>query len=173
MLLSIFSNPNVTHLIEIFFWMLGAFLIGLFFGRFINKPKKNKPKPTFEIEKHEDLNIVDDLSKIRATKTFERGGKEMVKTVPVDDYRNGLNFNRIGASTFETKNNLQKIKGIGESIEEKLNDIGIFTFKQISNFNSKDITKITDLIKFFPGRIERDDWVGQAYELLNKNNYSS
>ena len=31
----------------------------------------------------------------------------------------------------------------------------------------KDITEITDLIKFFPGRIERDDWVGQAYSLLN------
>jgi len=169
MLLSIFSNSNVTHLIEIFFWMLGAFLIGLYFGRFIIKPKKNKSKATFKVNEHEDLNIVDDISKIRATKTFERGGKEMVKTVPVDDYRNGLNFNRIGIASFETKNNLQKIKGIGESIEEKLNDIGIFNFKQISNFNSKDITKVTDLIKFFPGRIERDDWVGQAWKLLNDN----
>ncbi|MFK5958909.1 MAG: hypothetical protein QM495_08585 [Lutibacter sp.] len=167
MLLSIFSNSNVVHLIEIFFWMLGAFLIGLFFGRFMNKSKKNKSKAIFETNEHEDLNVFDDISKIRATKTFERGGKEMVKTVPVNDYEKGLNFDRIGTASFETKNNLQNIKGIGKSIEEKLNDIGIFTFKQISNFSSKDITKITDLIKFFPGRIERDDWVGQAYEHLN------
>jgi len=167
MFLSIFSNPTVTHLIEIFFWMLGAFLIGLYFERFINKPKKNKSKATFKIDEHKGFNIVDDISKIRATKTFERGGKEMIQSVPVDEYEKGLNFNRIGTASFETKNNLQKINGIGPSIEGKLNNIGIFTFKQISNFNSKDITKVTELIKFFPGRIERYDWVGQAYEHIN------
>ena len=93
----------------------------------------------------------------------------MIQSVPIDEYEKGLNFNRIGTASFDAKNNLQKIKGIGKSIEEKLNDIGIFKFKQISNFNSEDITKVTDLIKFFPGRIERDDWVGQAYEhITNK-----
>ncbi|WP_299521648.1 hypothetical protein [uncultured Lutibacter sp.] len=165
MLLSIFSNPNTAHLIEIFCWMLGAFLIGLFFGRFIkSKEKKNTHNTNTEIQ--DDLNIVDDISKIRATQTFKRGGVEMLTTVPLEN-ENGLNFNRIGTATFQEKDNLQQIKGIGTSIEEKLNNIGIFTFKQISNFNSKDITEITDLIKFFPGRIERDDWVGQAYSLLN------
>jgi len=165
MFLSIFSNPNTAHLIEIFCWMLGAFLIGLFFGRFIKSKEKNSIHNTTN-EIHEDLNIVDDISKIRATQTFERGGVEMIKTVPLEN-QNGLNFNRIGVATFQDKNNLQQIKGIGISIEEKLNTIGIFTFKQISNFNSKDITKITNLIKNFPGRIQRDDWVGQAYNLLN------
>lgn len=163
---SLFTNPNVAHLIEIFFWMLGSFLIGLFFGRFIKGKEKNND--SYTLEAYEDLNIVDDISKIRATQTFERGGIEMGKASPVD-VDNGLNFNRIGIATLQDKNNLQEIKGIGASIEEKLNNIGLFTFKQISNFNNKDITKITELIKFFPGRIERDDWVRQAYDLLNKN----
>ena len=167
MLLLLFLNLIVAHLLEIFFWMSGAFLIGLYFGRSIKSKEKNK-RP-YTINKHEDLNIVDDISKIRATQTFARGGKEMIKTVPNNIYNNGLNFNRIGIATIQDKNNLQEIKGIGASIEEKLNGIGIFTFKQISNFNSKDIAKITELIKFFPGRIERDDWVGQAYDLLNEN----
>lgn len=164
MLLSIFSNPNTLHLIEIFFWILGAFLIGLFFGCNLKTKENNNLSNTKE---HEDLNIVDDISKIRATKTFERGGREMIKTVPIDAHNKGLNFNRIGMATIQDKNNLQQIKGIGPLIEEKLNAIGIFNFKQISNFNSKDITKITELIKFLQGRIERDDWVGQAYRLLN------
>jgi len=165
MLLSIFSNPNTIHLIEIFFWMLGAFLIGLFFGRFI-KTKEKKSTNTTNTEAHEDINIVDDISKIRAKKTFNRGGVEMIRTVPSNP-QNGLNFDKIGIATFQDKDNLQQIKGIGAMVEEKLNGIGIFTFKQISNFNGKDIRKLTDLIKFFPGRIERDDWVGQAYNLLN------
>lgn len=167
MSLSIFSNPSIIHLLEIFFWMLGAFLIGLFFGKIKTSRKKNS-KP-HNSEKYVDLNIKDDLSKIRATKTFERGGKKMIKTIPIDTYDRGLNFNRIGFASIENKDNLKKIKGIGPSIEKKLNTIGIFTFEQISNFNSRDIAKITELIKFFAGRIERDDWVGQAFKLLNES----
>lgn len=167
MLLSIFSNTNITHLIEIFCWMLGTFLIGLYFGRSI-KSKKNINNLISNVNEPEDLNIVDDLSKIRATKTFERGGKEMEQTIPTNIINNELNFNHIGVASFENKDDLQKIKGIGNLIEKKLNAIGIFTFKQISNFNSSDIAKITDLISFLQGRIERDDWVGQAYKYLNE-----
>lgn len=168
MLLSIFSNPNIAHLIEIFSWMFGAFLIGLYFGRKIKSSKKDNKLP--EKETYDELNIIDAVPKIRATMTFERGGKEMLKTVPLDSFENGLNFKRIGIATLETKDSLQQLKGIGSAIEEKLNNIGIFTFKQISNFNSKDITKVTELIRFFPGRIERDDWVGQAFKKLLDNN---
>ena len=52
---------------------------------------------------------------------------------------------------------------------KKLNEIGIFTYQQISNLNNNDIAKITELLKFFPGRIERDDWIGQAFQLLNNH----
>ncbi len=167
MSLSIFSNPSIVHLLEIFCWMLGAFLIGLFFGQIKEYRKKNKK--SFNSDKYVDLNIKEDLSKIRATKTFERGGKKMVKTIPIDTYNKGLNFNRIGHASFENRDNLKRIKGIGQSIEAKLNAIGIFTFEQISNFNSRDIAKITELIRFFAGRIERDDWVGQAFKLTNES----
>jgi len=162
----IFSNPNLAHLIEIFCWMLGAFLIGLFFDRLSKNKKKNTNSSN--LIQYEDLNIKDDVPKIRATKTFERGGIEILKSVPPIVHHNRLNFNRIGIATISDKNNLQEIKGIGPSIEEKLNTIGIYTFKQVNNFNSKDIDKVTELIKFFPGRIERDDWVGQAYNVLNE-----
>ncbi|NOR28984.1 MAG: hypothetical protein GQ540_10710 [Lutibacter sp.] len=164
--LSIFSDVHIIHLIEIFCWMLGTFLIGLYFGRFSKTTKKGNKSVDFYT--HEELNLNDDISKIRATKTFERGGKEMIKTVPVDTHE-GLNFSRIGIATLQNKDDLQLIKGIGTSIEKNLNNIEIFTFKQISNFNSKDIVKVTELIKFFPGRIERDDWVGQAFSLLNND----
>ena len=163
MTVPILITLNVPHLIEIFFWMLGSFLIGLFFSSFMKK----KNNDTDNIKEFEDLNMNDDISKIRATKTFDRGGREMLKAVPVDIYKSGLNFDRIGVASKQDKDDLQKIKGVGVSIEEELNNIGIFTFQQIGNFNSEDITKITELIKFFPGRIERDDWVGQAYDLLN------
>ncbi len=63
------------------------------------------------------------------------------------------------------RDDLQEIKGIGPFIEKKVNALGIYTFKQISLLNDEDISVITEAIKFFPGRIIRDDWVGQAEEL--------
>ncbi len=63
------------------------------------------------------------------------------------------------------RDDLQEIKGIGPFIEKKVNALGIYTFLQISKLNKDDVQLITDAIKFFPGRIIRDDWVGQAKKL--------
>ena len=64
---------------------------------------------------------------------------------------------------------MTKINGIGPYIEQKLNEIDIYTYRQISNLKEADIRTVTELIDFFPGRIERDDWVGQAAALLVEN----
>lgn len=73
--------------------------------------------------------------------------------------------NRITAATADEKDNLKKISGVGPFIEEKMNNLGIYTFKQISEFDEEIIELITDAIQFFPGRIVRDEWVRQAGEL--------
>lgn len=69
---------------------------------------------------------------------------------------------KIPRANISEKDDLKKIEGIGPFIEAKLNDIGIFTFEQMSMLNEESISLITDAIQFFPGRIEKDDWVGQA-----------
>ncbi|MDP3312114.1 hypothetical protein [Lutibacter sp.] len=166
MLLSIFSNETFTHLIELLFWLIGAFLIGLYFGHAAN-PKKEESDP-YNLESYDEAIVEVDESKIRATKTFERGGRESLKMENEFHLNEGLDFNYIGYADETTKNNLLEINGIGKKIESKLNSIGIFTFAQISNLRSSDIDKITELLKFFPGRIERDDWVGQAFQLIQQ-----
>lgn len=75
-------------------------------------------------------------------------------------------FDRIGLAKKEEADDLTVINGIGGWINEKLNVLGIFTFRQISKFNEEDIDTVTDAIEFFPGRIERDEWIYQAKELL-------
>ncbi|MFK8008089.1 MAG: hypothetical protein AB8H03_17150 [Saprospiraceae bacterium] len=69
---------------------------------------------------------------------------------------------KIPRANISEKDDLKKIEGIGPFIEMKLNDIGIYTFEQVSMLNEEAIGLITDAIQFFPGRIEKDDWVGQA-----------
>jgi predicted flap endonuclease-1-like 5' DNA nuclease len=60
------------------------------------------------------------------------------------------------------------IDGLGIWVEERLNLLGIYTFDQISKLTHTDIETITEVLEIIPGRIEKDDWVGQARELAKK-----
>ncbi len=64
------------------------------------------------------------------------------------------------------KDNLCRIKGIGNIIEGKLNDLGIFHFEQIAAWSEEEV-KWIDTHLAFSGRILREDWIGQA-KLLAK-----
>ena len=73
--------------------------------------------------------------------------------------------NTIPSATADQKDDLTEIKGIGSFLEKKLNSLGIYAFEQISCLDANLIEKLTTAIEFFPGSIERDDWVGQATRL--------
>lgn len=60
---------------------------------------------------------------------------------------------------------LKKILGIGSVLEEKLNELGIFHYSQIAEFSDSDVASINAHLNF-PGRIERDEWIPQAKELV-------
>jgi predicted flap endonuclease-1-like 5' DNA nuclease len=75
-------------------------------------------------------------------------------------------FNRIGIAKKEEADDLTIISGIGGWIMEKLNVLDIYTFQQISNFTNDDVELVTEVIEYFPGRIERDEWILQARELV-------
>lgn len=62
----------------------------------------------------------------------------------------------------EDKDDLTKIKGIGPFIEKRLNMIGIYTFQQLADLSPEMIDRVGAAIEFFPHRIIRDNWVGQA-----------
>ena len=69
--------------------------------------------------------------------------------------------------TEEEKDDLTVIKGIGPFIEKRLNMVGIYTIKQISEFTPETIEQVTKAIEFFPNRMIRDNWVGQAQRLVD------
>ena len=52
-------------------------------------------------------------------------------------------------------------------MEEVLNSIGIYTFLQVSKMTKKEYDLLDSITESFPGRAERDDWAGQAKNLLN------
>jgi large subunit ribosomal protein L21 len=59
---------------------------------------------------------------------------------------------------------LKVISGVGPVLEKKLNDAGITRFDQIAGFSADDVARVDEALHL-GGRIERDDWVGQAKAL--------
>ncbi|HWA35195.1 MAG TPA: hypothetical protein VG737_13740 [Cyclobacteriaceae bacterium] len=73
---------------------------------------------------------------------------------------------RFTPSTWQSKNDLTKISGIGPVIQKRLNEIGIYSFQQIAELTPDMIDRVALAIKFFPDRIGRDNWIGQAAALM-------
>ena len=100
-----------------------------------------------------------ELEECKTERRFER--KEPV----FSDFISDQILPGISADTTNDRDDLKEIGGIGPGIEKKLNSLGITTFKQISEFTVASSKRISNGIKFFPGRIERDRWVEQASRL--------
>jgi predicted flap endonuclease-1-like 5' DNA nuclease len=95
-------------------------------------------------------------SKDQRTELFKR----------ISERKSNIYYNRIGTAKKEEADDLTIISGIGGWIQEKLNVLDIYTFRQISNFTLDDVHTVTEAIEYFPGRIERDEWILQARELV-------
>jgi len=56
---------------------------------------------------------------------------------------------------------LTRIKGVTADLAGQLNGLGVIKFDQIANFSDDDIANVDETLSL-GGRIEKEDWVGQA-----------
>ena len=77
----------------------------------------------------------------------------------------GLKRGFAAAAMITASDDLQRIKGVGPFIEDKLNALGIYTFEQVGNMTSEIEEQVNKAIEFFPGRVKRDQWAKQAKKL--------
>ena len=70
--------------------------------------------------------------------------------------------------TVDQQDDLKQIFGIGPVTEKTLNKLGITSYSQLATLKKHDIEKIADALHIFPGRIERDNWVGSARRQLEE-----
>ncbi len=62
---------------------------------------------------------------------------------------------------------LKQISGVGPVLEKKLHALGVTRFDQIAALSDEDVAKIDDALNF-KGRVQRDDWIGQAKKLAGE-----
>lgn len=72
----------------------------------------------------------------------------------------------VGTALKSDADDLKLINGIGPSYEQKLNDIGIYTYEQISKLKAADREELSALEGITRDKIESEEWVKQAKELL-------
>ena len=65
----------------------------------------------------------------------------------------------------QERDNLQEIVGIGKVFEHALHELGIYSFRQIAAFDVADIARVNLELEECKGRMEQDDWIGQAKDL--------
>jgi len=93
---------------------------------------------------------------------FKRKQRDALKEARKPDAPANLNG---GKKRKLKKDNLQDIVGIGKVFEHALNDLGVYTFAQIAAFDIADVARVNSALKECKGRMEQDDWIGQAREL--------
>jgi len=68
----------------------------------------------------------------------------------------------ISRASVNDKNDLKEIDGIGMFAEQRLNDFGIYTYKQVSQFDVAFIAKLAAALGFPEQTILRDKWGGAS-----------
>lgn len=81
--------------------------------------------------------------------------------------REGDEANLLTHAAFGKGDDLEEIVGVGPMLAELLHEVGVFYFWQVAEWSQDDVDYVDRKLLHFKGRIERDNWVGQARELAN------
>ncbi len=113
-------------------------------------PKKKTAKPAKETEVSENL----------VTRAEHRA----------DDSKMEINLDKllhsIGTAAKADADDLKEINGIGPAYEKRLNEVGIYTYEQISKLKAADRDELSALEGITREKIESEEWVKQAKALL-------
>lgn len=97
----------------------------------------------------------------------KRGHRQLLTTVRISEILvAGAKPSKKAAPKAEAvADDVSLISGVGPVLKDKLAEAGITSLKQIATLKKKDVAKLDEDLSL-GGRIEREEWVAQAKELL-------
>jgi len=156
-----------------------GFIIGFMLAKMTNKKpqhKTTKPKPGISVEDTEEEHIkistesateeaLVALQSIEEEPTAEATLEVEDLMVPEALKEENIQPELLDAPKNGKKDSLSEIKGIGPKVEEKLNEAGIYHFRQIANWTEANIKWLEEHTTF-AHRAKKDLWVNQAKALV-------
>jgi predicted flap endonuclease-1-like 5' DNA nuclease len=85
--------------------------------------------------------------------------------VKIGDIRHDKDYGYLYAKRPALVDDLIEIKGVGEALNEKLNEHGVYTFRQVATWDEAMAERFAERLESFKDRVLRDDWIGQAADL--------
>jgi len=74
---------------------------------------------------------------------------------------------KVKSAEGESGDDLTRLEGVGPVLAKKLSEAGVESLTQIAEWTDDDVARIDEQLDF-KGRIQRDDWVGQAKKLIKQ-----
>ncbi|MDJ0939718.1 MAG: hypothetical protein QNJ00_08125 [Woeseiaceae bacterium] len=99
---------------------------------------------------------------------IEKQQRKAIKEARKEAHKEASEQPKHNGHDVEERDDLQEIVGIGKVFESALHGLGVYSFKQIAEFGPADIARVNRELKECRGRMEQDDWIGQARELYFK-----
>lgn len=181
---------NMTLLFSIIVLMLlGAFILGIIIGSlYFTKQvpqesiqKNNEDNEIYAKNKHKSSSVQNNPNDTLDLQDYEPGvrikarlARDRAGSLPQESNfekdTTTLDFNRIGKADKKNPDDLELIEGIGPHFAKKLNEIGVYHFRQLVAMNDQDLKIIAPQIGFFFNRIKRENWQSQARDLIEKEN---
>jgi large subunit ribosomal protein L21 len=124
------------------------------------KPKKEAAKKTTKPSPKKEEEVSENL----VTRAEHRAEDAHVE-INVDKL-----LHSIGTATKADADDLKEINGIGPAYEERLNEVGVYTYEQISKLKAADRDELSALEGITREKIESEEWVKQAKALLKEKN---
>ncbi|MGI9329233.1 MAG: helix-hairpin-helix domain-containing protein [Gammaproteobacteria bacterium] len=112
---------------------------------------------TVESWKHRVAPLARQINSYRqAIKKLQRGDQVEPAQIPAPDSE-------------QSRDPLQRIRGIGPALERRLNSHGIRTFPQLAVLDPVEIAALADKLAIAPSLPKRDEWIKQARELATND----
>lgn len=137
------------------------------------RSRQNAPAPISNIEP--ELYAQNAQPNVRSTVTTQTYTSQPVQTstTTTSTHSSGVDplagvrrpndeSNLLQEAAFGAPDDLERISGVGPMLSDMLQDIGVYYFWQIAEWDEDDIVWVDNKLEHFKGRIERDNWVGQA-----------
>ncbi len=102
-----------------------------------------------------------DAEQILGGKSQPAAAPVSLASAPAKPVHEGVKPQGLEAAREGKADDLKRIRGIGPQNEGRLHALGIWHFDQIAGWSADEVQWVGSYLAF-PGRIEREDWVGQA-----------
>ncbi len=145
-------------------------------GKQSDKKKKKKSEKEKSKKAGKAKRKKKDKKKDKDDKKSGKGEKDTVSApksdmVPLKDSPEKIDKGEVGQAeggVEVTPDDLKEVNGIGPKLEKALNKQGIMTFSQLAELDIEAMAQNEDGMIDLAGRIEREDWIGQARRLMKK-----